>query len=1196
MLRPGRDYPQFRPGGMTPVAPPPMNVPLNVPMNTPMNMAHPFVPPPMGGGSGYLMPHVSGGHFAYPPPPPTPVPSPHLAPYLPSLPAPSFVPPLPHSPPVEPPPPPPPVASPSAAPPLPLSSTEQIAIVKLAPLQLPAQPPKPTDPEILKNIEGMAEFVVRNGPRYESIARAKHAGDPKFTFLFENDSGLEASINRDFYKWRKEVFQLQAEAVAESKSQKRLDFHSDATQSQLASQTVGQPEEIPQSPTMSDMDMEDDLAAPSPKRDSSVSPGRASHFNRVDRSQQKQVARGLPKEVSQPLGKGDSPSKGKRAQCRLTGDYTGALIDNYLSDASEDSENSEPSASLGMTGSGSSDHRKEGKVSDQSANANQVSPRTEDAENTVQSEANFFKEGQSAGVLQHVGDRLPDAANSCGMTDVSGFKALEPQERTGEVRSEVGLPVQECESHQVEILEKRASPSTLEEIRPQPSRRRSRSYSRSRSRSRSRSLSRSHSRSRSRSRSASQSMEDESKSPSPTRSGLHNKSSRGRTSPKDIPNGVEKGEYKLQARENRGAKGGGSNICLNFARGRCFRGNSCRFQHQGSDKGLDEVDRVQELEEHGTLKITASPQNLEGKIAGEVVNTAGPSAEAAASKKAKRKVGAEKKEATSEEEAAKRSKSIVETAVTPPQEGISAVLDPSVRATAGGLSPAQQDESALPSSPAAGSLFSEAPHLSDVTCPSPFPPSNPSRHSIGNSSQAAQPYGSLGQRYPVESGAFGFQQHYPSQFSGSAGFIPSNAYTNTVNERDRAFGMTFPGGNHAQVHPPSSGIGENSHFQLYPHGSSVSGAPTGSTLHDYSDLARSYTPSHPSEYGLSFQSQSGIAQSARGPPSTLPPPLTSMPSSTAVRQQHEHQGFTSSQHGFSSPFSLSAQQHQSLYPPPFPGDALRQSRFSDVANHALPGVYPQSTLSSQSQNSTPWSMPGSLGNLSSKGLEMSSITGNTSSYSYALTTIPPLPSIIELPGTTVVSTSSDQYDPLSDSFEPSLSGGPKPTSFSFSEEGKSFGNTLTSRLENLSPGLDLVKGDLANMNEIAGDPVVGIVENVSPPGDNRDWSPGQPPEAAEAKQGQSSSKTKKNNSRGLKLLRSAVAEHVKEVLKPTWKEGHMSKDAFKNIVKKAVDKVTATLPTHHIPKSQEKVDQFMSSSRMKIAKLVQGYIDKYQKT
>ncbi len=74
---------------------------------------------------------------------------------------------------------------------------------------------------------------------------------------------------------------------------------------------------------------------------------------------------------------------------------------------------------------------------------------------------------------------------------------------------------------------------------------------------------------------------------------------------------------------------------------------------------------------------------------------------------------------------------------------------------------------------------------------------------------------------------------------------------------------------------------------------------------------------------------------------------------------------------------------------------------------------------------------------------------------------------------------------------------------------------------------------------------------------------------------------------GLTLVRAAVTEYVKDVLKPTWREGHMSKEAFKTIAKKAVDKVLGALQPHQIPKTPEKVDNYMASSRPKIHKLVQ---------
>ncbi|KAK1577506.1 hypothetical protein Q3G72_022344 [Acer saccharum] len=74
-------------------------------------------------------------------------------------------------------------------------------------------------------------------------------------------------------------------------------------------------------------------------------------------------------------------------------------------------------------------------------------------------------------------------------------------------------------------------------------------------------------------------------------------------------------------------------------------------------------------------------------------------------------------------------------------------------------------------------------------------------------------------------------------------------------------------------------------------------------------------------------------------------------------------------------------------------------------------------------------------------------------------------------------------------------------------------------------------------------------------------------------------------------------EHlVKELLKPAWSEGHLSKDAYKTIVKKAVDKVLSTLQPHQIPTTIESAKQYLYSSQPKIAKLVEGYADKYGKS
>ncbi|KAL8059487.1 hypothetical protein ABFX02_03G091400 [Erythranthe guttata] len=83
--------------------------------------------------------------------------------------------------------------------------------------------------------------------------------------------------------------------------------------------------------------------------------------------------------------------------------------------------------------------------------------------------------------------------------------------------------------------------------------------------------------------------------------------------------------------------------------------------------------------------------------------------------------------------------------------------------------------------------------------------------------------------------------------------------------------------------------------------------------------------------------------------------------------------------------------------------------------------------------------------------------------------------------------------------------------------------------------------------------------------------------------------------KALFIFKNALVEFVKELLKPAWKEGRMSRDAHKTVVKKVVDKVSGAIPVDHIPKTQDKVDQYLSVSKPKIAKLVQAYVERSQK-
>lgn len=76
-------------------------------------------------------------------------------------------------------------------------------------------------------------------------------------------------------------------------------------------------------------------------------------------------------------------------------------------------------------------------------------------------------------------------------------------------------------------------------------------------------------------------------------------------------------------------------------------------------------------------------------------------------------------------------------------------------------------------------------------------------------------------------------------------------------------------------------------------------------------------------------------------------------------------------------------------------------------------------------------------------------------------------------------------------------------------------------------------------------------------------------------------------SKALVQFRAALIDFVKDLLKPKWREGHLSKDAHNKIVKKAVEKVISSVQPEQIPPSMELIRQYLASSRPKVEKLVE---------
>ncbi|CDP18065.1 unnamed protein product [Coffea canephora] len=198
-----------------------------------------------------------------------------------------------------------------------------------------------------------------------------------------------------------------------------------------------------------------------------------------------------------------------------------------------------------------------------------------------------------------------------------------------------------------------------------------------------------------------------------------------------------------------------------------------------------------------------------------------------------------------------------------------------------------------------------------------------------------------------------------------------------------------------------------------------------------------------------------------------------------------------------------------------------------------------------------------------------------------------------------------QYDPIYDSIEPSLNSVRKSNygqKHEITDESdvivrSSGSNKPLDKKEHKLKGAvcDEEIGSLENdeYGETA-DGEVGAVENGSPSNlnDAAETAAGE----VEIDQVKAPGKSKKSkDSRSMKLFKVALADFVKEVLKPSWRQGSMSKEAFKTIVKKTVDRVSGAMKSHHIPKSQAKIDHYIDSSQRKLTKLVMGYVDKYVK-
>ncbi|ERM93742.1 hypothetical protein AMTR_s00004p00261980 [Amborella trichopoda] len=217
------------------------------------------------------------------------------------------------------------------------------------------------------------------------------------------------------------------------------------------------------------------------------------------------------------------------------------------------------------------------------------------------------------------------------------------------------------------------------------------------------------------------------------------------------------------------------------------------------------------------------------------------------------------------------------------------------------------------------------------------------------------------------------------------------------------------------------------------------------------------------------------------------------------------------------------------------------------------------------------------------------------------------------------SSPSSQYDPILDSIEPS--GGEPHASFvasSFSESkctesiSQKLANGNRAMLESWSPGYN-AKTDMDSFYRVNGDrvdiqkaetaeetPLADAKGTTSEPKEDKKSNPNVAAAGHAENAGDSANAADGNrhdkDSKLLKCFRAALVDFVKELLKPFWREGRLSKDAHKTVVKKAVEKVLSAMHPNQIPGTTESINQYLSTSRTKIRKLVEGYVAKYAKS
>ncbi|KAI4303756.1 hypothetical protein MLD38_039352 [Melastoma candidum] len=1084
-------------------------------------------------------------------------------------------------------------------------------------------PPPPKQKEVVKRIEVLCQFIAKNGSNFEDMARKREKGNSEFEFLFGGEPGSDAAVAHDYFQWMKKKYLSAANSRDDGKflTPRPLNISFTANSNHplppLASADLN---------ADSDMEMEDDITPVDKVQGLKVMGDDLSEASDFipDRNGGKWEPPSRPDVVQHPSVEELSTETLPHNEPQSLGDLERAAC--ITSDEIYERCIKGDGLLRTVQGYASSDCSEDGLTALSPSPGSDISESEQDLRSRVLGEN--VDRAASLSIdkgLQKVSTGLPEARSKVERIALTSSAGRLRNEHSNRILSK-GASRREATSHAL-VRKSEASGQTENKIRGPNSKdkgdekssamkvdefgrlvREGVSDSESddtsyQGRPRRRVRSRSRSQSSSCSNSWSMSPTDKRRRHVPERR-LHKRSRSRSWSPRIRRNrrrspflrrgNVRQDKFRIK-------------VCFNFRRGKCNWGAACRYSHHDVELGRlrhqrrrpysPEMSRSPDYRADGKAKDMSSGPLCKNEVENQSIRASLEVTRSSRNEKEMEHISPSQayyskiEGAVSRETLDKPEEEVIhrqdresdqeyrELAIDGSNDQHTTAHDDNAdnahhldKNFSGGLSPSVQSLS----DPENNDLL---PQLTDINHHSgPVPVNSPiAMQSVGTaglpqpySSNMTQSYSSYPPQSPLTGGALpyvlpGNQNLFPAPQSSSAGMVQPPPRLPPPQFNAVASAGPVPPGMHLGPNMANSSNFSSqpsmqqhpSHGQAYSHIGCFLPGPT-------SPLAQPYRGNFPSvvpQMQPYLQHQAPIPDSEYGR-NFINPDAPKPSSSTQVP------GLTEQTYGKFTNF-------------------VRHNPYASTFEQPLMSAFNSSSLGQVYPNANRYSntLPSIGGSADGEGIQMSRQPAPLPNYPVAM-------------HNSFAQSGVDQYDPLFDSINPSLNSVHKAGALQRNESAGDADARMSGSNDPFEAGESNRRKDFAPSTSIddgfgeTAEAEVGAVDNTSLS------SPMDPAmrneEDFEIDQVKSPGKSRKRReSRSVKLFKISIANFVKEVLRPSWRQGNMSKEAFKTIVKKTVDKVAGAMEGHRIPKSQAKIDQYIDSSQRKLTKLVMGYVDKY---